>query len=1130
MYNGLGKGAITLKRTKIRVAAAVIAASSILQCIPVIGTAENSGEYMYISSAEEFIDLAKRCSLDSYSKGKTVILNGDIDFTGKDFSYLAYWDGFLDGSGYTISGVNFKAVDGQRGLIGIIGESGTVKNLNIAADITAKEEKNNAASIINKFKDGIPTSASEAVKKITGGDGVSSIGGVAGVNKGTIVNCTVSGNVYSSSETGGIVGVNEQSGRIEGCKNTAEIKGDLNTGGIAGKNNGIVKWSTNEGNVNPDPNEGAQNTGGICGRSYGAVEQCTNYGDIGYKNTGYNTGGITGCQNGYISECINEGDIRGRKDIGGITGQFEPYTNIDFAEDDIQKQIKDNLNELKDNIRKDADDVAARADSIRDKNKQFLNDIGLSGTNESSLGKVADSLSAMLDENGELAAALRDTTGRVGDQGDELVNIISEAQQSADKINDTATRLTDSLTDSNDEMMRLIDKTVEALDSGSADTNKLVNQLVSSLDKMENSDLLDQASETLKSIENFDPTIKVNVGSSSSLNRLLRDFNDNMSDIMDPIVKMSKDLSAIIDKIHDRNQKIEEIKKKLQDFISGLPTVKPMPTKLPIQTPAPTEKTKLKIGKLFDNPVYADDDDKDKSTLEKLLKTDIRDMDITIKRQVAGENKDAALVHYSINNGKVEGLSDTGGIAGCVAFDSITKPEENVNVSGDYSLNPSTAIKAVKSGCVNNGEITAKNNYSGGITGYSDIGAVKECISSGDVTVTDGGYAGGISGLHANNITHCISTSDIKASSDAGGIAGKGRNIDTSYALARIDSDGEKIGAIAGSASGNVKYNYFLKEKLSGLDGIDYNEKAEPVEKEILASDSGKLNAKMTGFWDSDWVCATGDLYMPQLRAFTDNNAEGIGDRLRAESADASMFKFKVKFTDNGETLKEFRVDYGYTLTDDDIPKLAKGENTYGDWDKNVKEPIIRKTTFNAQYNQSKLTLAYGGEPPKILVEGNFRPNTTLEVDETGGGIVVDDSDYNAAAVYKLTVNEDSTEYDGEITVRVRYKDANGKTQIGCVDNGAIVLTDFEKDGSYLKFKMDRPGSFVVLQKKGSLLVDIIIVVIVLLALGAVYVFIKKKKSEKKQSKDEINSETEPDFEPETAQETGDKDGTENDE
>ena len=98
------------------------------------------------------------------------------------------------------------------------------------------------------------------------------------------------------------------------------------------------------------------------------------------------------------------------------------------------------------------------------------------------------------------------------------------------------------------------------------------------------------------------------------------------------------------------------------------------------------------------------------------------------------------------------------------------------------------------------------------------------------------------------------------------------------------------------------------------------------------------------------------------------------------------------------------------------------------------------------------------------------------------------------------------------------------------MDNGAIVLTDFEKDGSYLKFKMDKPGSFVVLQKKGSLLADIVIAVIVLLALGAAYVFIKKKKSEKKRSKDKINSETEPDFEPETAQETGDKDGTENDE
>jgi acetyl/propionyl-CoA carboxylase alpha subunit len=43
--------------------------------------AENNGEYMYVSSADEFLDLSKHCSMDSYSKGKTVVINSDIDFT-----------------------------------------------------------------------------------------------------------------------------------------------------------------------------------------------------------------------------------------------------------------------------------------------------------------------------------------------------------------------------------------------------------------------------------------------------------------------------------------------------------------------------------------------------------------------------------------------------------------------------------------------------------------------------------------------------------------------------------------------------------------------------------------------------------------------------------------------------------------------------------------------------------------------------------------------------------------------------------------------------------------------------------------------------------------------------------------
>lgn len=1084
---------------KNKAVAIITAAAFMLQYLPAI--AENNGEYMYISSAEELSELAKRCSMDSYSKGKTVVINSDIDFSGREFLTIAYWDGMLDGGGHTISGIKKELVDSENGFIGIVGENGTVKNLNVKAEFSSKNEKSktNASKIINKIKNDAPSAVSDAIERLSDGDGVSSVGGIAGRNKGMINGCSFEGSIKISSEAGGICGTNDESGRIEGCSNGGSVTADFNTGGIAGKNYGMVKWCINNGTVNTDPNEAAQNTGGICGRSYGAVEQCTNNGNIGYKSTGYNTGGITGCQNGYISECINNGFIQGRKDIGGITGQFEPYTNINFQEDEFQHKVKDNLNQLKADLNDIADDISSRNSSIQQRYKDFLSGVGLLPS-DSSINRALDSLA---DGTESVSSSLADSLSRMSGHGDELINIVSDVKDAAADMSNNASRLTDNIAESNEQLTRLIDKTIEALDSGSDDTGKLINQIVSSLEDIQNSDdserLVNQIIDTLEQIDGIDPDIDINMGgSSSALNRAIRDLSDDVSDILEPFVDMSEDLSKAVESARGRREKIRETLQKIKDLAQTLPTIKPIPTKLPVATDEPSsedtlkKKLKVKAGKIFTATAYAEENNK--STLEKLLDLDIKDMDIPINRNVAGETKDAAVIRYSINNGGIEGLNDIGGVAGCVSFDSLSKPEENVNLSGDYSLSPSTAIKAVIGTCVNNGDIKAKNMYSGGITGYSDIGAVKECISNGKITVTDGGCAGGISGMHENNITHCISTSDIEAKSDAGGIVGKGRNIDTSYALTRIKSDGEKLGAVAGSASGSVKYNYFLKEDLAGIDGVNYNEKAAPVEKEVLASDTGKLNERMTGFWNNDWICASGDLYMPQLKAFTENTAEGIGDMLRAESADAAMFRFKVKFVVNGETVSEFRMNYGDVLSKDDIPALSKGDSTYGDWDKNVNEPIVRNTTFTAQYNQSKSTLSYGGEPPRLLVEGNFRPDTTLEVTEMPGQSIVEDDDFEAAEAYEFRVTENSGEYEDEVTVRVRCKGADSKTRIGCIESGAVVLTDCEIDGSYLKFKMDKPGSFVILKKKTPAAVYIIIILAAAAAAIGIFIFIRKKK------------------------------------
>ena len=98
-----------------------------------------------------------------------------------------------------------------------------------------------------------------------------------------------------------------------------------NVGGIAGQNLGTLDRCINTGALNSDPDqEIPTSVGGIAGLSRGTIQSCSNSGEIGYQHLGYNMGGIVGLQSGSILQCSNTGQVWGRKDVGGIVGQFAP--------------------------------------------------------------------------------------------------------------------------------------------------------------------------------------------------------------------------------------------------------------------------------------------------------------------------------------------------------------------------------------------------------------------------------------------------------------------------------------------------------------------------------------------------------------------------------------------------------------------------------------------------------------------------------------------------------------------------------------------------------------------------------------------------------------------------------------
>ncbi len=274
---------------------------------------------LHIRSVEDFRTFRNNCVLDVYSKDLQVVLDCDLDLSGDSSLPVPIFSGSFDGKGHTVSGFSLASDGSHLGLFRYVSEGAEVKNLNMT---DARLKPDNSRS---------------------------QIGGIAGVNRGTLENCSVEGQIEGISYIGGIAGVN--SGRILNCSFAGEVNGKRFTGGIAGYSSGLISGCENRGAVNIRITEGeldvnevnlgsllsglslvsvtdtnvVSDTGGICGCSQGIITDCRDSGQVGYPHYGYNVGGIAGRQSGYVHNCVNEAPVQGRKDVGGIVGQMEPF-------------------------------------------------------------------------------------------------------------------------------------------------------------------------------------------------------------------------------------------------------------------------------------------------------------------------------------------------------------------------------------------------------------------------------------------------------------------------------------------------------------------------------------------------------------------------------------------------------------------------------------------------------------------------------------------------------------------------------------------------------------------------------------------------------------------------------------
>lgn len=271
-----------------------------------------------ISSAEDLAKLAVLCTSDAWSEGKTIVLTRDISLTGHEFMPIPLMAGTFDGRGHSILGISLDGDASTQGLFRMVLKTGVVKDLTVSGTLHASGNGEN-------------------------------IGGIAGVNYGTIENCRFDGEIRAQAAAGGIVGLNAEGALVSGCETSGSAAAYHRAGGIAGENRGVLNECENRMSVNTEyiavePSDQKKSfdissltlqeetivditdLGGIAGLNTSVIKYCDNYGDVGYPHTGYNVGGVAGRQSGRILGCTNAGEITARKDVGGIAGQVEPYT------------------------------------------------------------------------------------------------------------------------------------------------------------------------------------------------------------------------------------------------------------------------------------------------------------------------------------------------------------------------------------------------------------------------------------------------------------------------------------------------------------------------------------------------------------------------------------------------------------------------------------------------------------------------------------------------------------------------------------------------------------------------------------------------------------------------------------
>lgn len=1087
-----------------------------------------------INNIEDYYAFAQKTKNDLYTQGMTVKLNCDIDFRNNEFIPISQFNGVFEGNQHNFTSITIDKCNSIYGIFRTIGQDGIVKDLNVQITI-----KSNSIG--------------------------ESIGGVVGINYGTVVSCNCAIDLTSIKNSGGIVGINY--GTIQTCTVTGSILGEHKIGGIAGTNTGTIVDCKNIANVEdkyvsvttnenamisyipkelanlllPEEIKGITDIGGIAGYSEGAIIDCINRGTVGYKAQGANIGGIVGRGELKIINSKNYGDIFGKNEVGGIIGQLIPTGNWEYGESKLTA-IQDKLS----SVHKKTDLLINDGETI---SKDLSEVIQALNNSEDSLNEFLSSGEKWIDSSIKNINVLQER----------IYFAISYMKAATSEIN-KATESIHEASKSLEKTIQSIEETVEYYDDNSNAILNVLNSLRSTIEDiviikddikgvidnvsaMENDakdieEVYEDFYTFIKSLIEMLGTLSLDLSKLSEYIDLAKQFYPLLSslvvvEIKSLVDKTKNKLEDIVDKTNGSKEYIKDSIITLGTFISSLlPLIDSLKEEYLVIVGSfnyvenaleNTEDCFKNINTSIENIQncfdYIDNGfayllvgnvvkfeySKDYiSKPQKELFDRLEILNDKLNKLSSGVIDDEYSQHVKELSNDLFDLFDLI-IETLNDLSNIQSRQFIYDTSSEYNDANIDNYDSIIYKCENEAEIIGEKNI-GGIVGYVnfDLDNIEEVLDLKGLIYSGSRY------VIFTQISECINSGNISGTKDnIGGIAGyiKYGNISYCNNISQVTTNGSYVGGIVGRSEGNVensKAQVTIKGKnyVGGISGKSKNLIENISIPNIISSE--EYSGAVSGICDGTII---NNIY----GVFNIGGINGFDYSGKAEFSSVEDFITKNNFKEHVTLTfisndKEFVYTIPYNSNYSDSPKIEDLKDQYWVWDEYQTVEITEDLVINGKYVNNLQALSTPGKLPDVFVQGSFKPNNEL--------IVIDNNqiDYSIINESDLLMSKTITvsDYDEKLTIRLKAPKDGNLYEIKKGSDGSTKYNKikYDRELSYIIFSLDNGGTFAYQKIKDlTWLYILIAVVIVLLIIGCIIIIVvhnKKKKIKIDNSNEQI--------------------------